>query len=127
MATDSKILLRKKRHLRIRAKIKGTAERPRLSVFKSNKYIYAQLIDDDKGVTLESACSLNLKKSSDKMETNEKYSTGKKAVAFLVGQLIAKKGLEKGTKEVVFDRGGYKYQGRIEAIAEGARAGGLKF
>ncbi|MDD5626069.1 MAG: 50S ribosomal protein L18 [Patescibacteria group bacterium] len=127
MATDPKILLRKKRRLRIRAKIKGTAKRPRLSVFKSNKYIYAQLIDDDKGVTLESACSLNLKKSEDKMETNEKYSKGKKAVAFLVGQLIAKKGLKKGIEEAVFDRGGYKYQGRIEAIAEGARAGGLKF
>lgn len=100
------------RHKRIRAVIKGTAERPRLSVFRSNKYIYAQLIDDEKGVTLESA----------KSEKSQKRQS-----PFGVGESLAKKAIEKGIKKICFDRGGYKYHGRIKALAEGARKGGLEF
>lgn len=106
------------RHVRVRGKISGTAERPRLNVFRSNSNIYAQLIDDVKGVTLAAASS------------NEKdfgISGGNKEGARKVGQLIAKRAAEKGITEVVFDRGGYIYHGRVMELAEGAREGGLKF
>lgn len=106
------------RHRRVRAKVEGTAKRPRLSVFKSLKDIYAQLIDDQKGVTLASASG---------KEIDKKLKTKKTDLAFKVGELIAKKAGEKGIKEAVFDRGSYKYQGRVKALAEGARKGGLKF
>lgn len=107
-----------KRHSRIRNKIEGTAERPRLSVFRSEKNIYAQLVDDAAGVTLVSASSL------------EKSFEGKgtdKAAARTVGKAIAARAVEKGITEVVFDRSGYIYHGRIKELAEGAREGGLNF
>ncbi len=106
------------RHKRVRGKISGTAACPRLNVFRSSSNIYAQLIDDDKGVTLASA------------STTEKEfagSTGNKEEARKVGLLIAKRAIDKGIEEVVFDRGGYIYHGRVKELAEGAREGGLKF
>ncbi len=109
---------RLKRHLRVRSKISGTAQRPRLDVFRSNSNIYAQIIDDVNGVTLAAAAS------------NEKdfdLNGGNKEGARKVGQLIAKRAAEKGITEVVFDRGGYIYHGRVMELAEGAREGGLKF
>jgi large subunit ribosomal protein L18 len=109
---------RAKRHRRVRAKVSGTAECPRLNVFRSSKHIYAQLIDDINGVTLASASSL-----SKEFEGNG----GNKQGAREVGKLIAKVATEKGISEVVFDRGGYIYHGRIQELAEGAREGGLKF
>ncbi|MBQ4131158.1 MAG: 50S ribosomal protein L18 [Clostridia bacterium] len=109
---------RLKRQMRVRAKISGTPECPRLDVFRSNSNIYAQIIDDVNGVTLVSAAS------------NEKdfaENGGNKEGARKVGQLIAKRAAEKGITEVVFDRGGYIYHGRVMELAEGAREGGLKF
>lgn len=112
---------RKKRHLRVRNKVMGTAERPRLNVFRSLKNIYAQLIDDEAGHTLVSASTLDpeLKESVKNGGTVES--------AELVGELIAKRALDKGFQTVVFDRGGYVYHGRVKALAEGARKGGLQF
>ncbi|ASW42170.1 50S ribosomal protein L18 [Clostridium isatidis] len=110
---------RAKRHLRVRKKVFGTAERPRLSVYRSEKNIYAQIIDDVKAVTLVAASSLD-------KSLNLKVG-GNKEAAKLVGELIAKKALENGITEVVFDRGGYVYHGRIQALAEAAREAGLKF
>ncbi|MGF3066846.1 50S ribosomal protein L18 [Facklamia sp. P12945] len=108
---------RKKRHNRIRNKISGTAECPRLNVFRSNTNIYAQLIDDVAGVTLASASS--------KDESVAKASKTEQASA--VGKLIAERAAEKGIKVVVFDRGGYIYHGRVKALAEAARENGLEF
>ena len=109
---------RLKRHARVRAKISGTAARPRLDVFRSNANIYAQIIDDENGVTLLSASTLE--------KEFEGYG-GNKEAAKAVGTMIAKKALERGITEVVFDRGGYVYHGRVQALAEAAREGGLKF
>ncbi|MBR4546193.1 MAG: 50S ribosomal protein L18 [Oscillibacter sp.] len=109
---------RMKRHKRIRAKISGTAEMPRLNVFRSEANIYAQVIDDSKGMTLVSASSLD--------KEIEGYG-GNKTAAEAVGKLVAKRALDKGIETVVFDRGGYLYHGRVKALAEGAREGGLKF
>ncbi len=109
---------RLKRHARVRAKISGTAECPRLDVFRSNSNIYAQLIDDVKGVTLAAASTV---------EKDFEGATGNKEAARKVGQLIAKRALEKGIECCVFDRGGYIYHGRVLELAEGAREGGLKF
>ena len=109
---------RAKRHTRVRAKVSGTPECPRLNVFRSAKHIYAQLIDDVNGVTLASASSL-----SKDFEGNG----GNKDGAKKVGELIAKHAADKGISEVVFDRGGYLYHGRVKELAEGAREGGLKF
>ena len=109
---------RLKRHKRVRSKISGTAECPRLNVFRSTNNIYAQLIDDVKGVTLASASSLD--------KEIDVYG-GNKDAARKVGQLIAKRALDKGITEVVFDRGGYIFHGRVKELAEGAREGGLKF
>ncbi len=109
---------RLKRHTRVRGKISGTAACPRLNVFRSNSNIYAQLIDDVRGVTLAAAAS------------NEKgfdAAPGNKEGARKVGQMIAARAAEKGITEVVFDRGGYLYHGRVKELAEGAREGGLKF
>ena len=106
-----------RRHKRVRAVIKGTAKRPRLSVFRSTNHIYAKLIDDAKSITLLSASDLQ-DKALDK---------NKSGIAFKVGGILAKKALKKGIDAVVFDRGGYKYHGRVKALAEGARQGGLKF
>ncbi|MBQ1517101.1 MAG: 50S ribosomal protein L18 [Acutalibacteraceae bacterium] len=109
---------RLRRHKRVRAKISGTAQRPRLNVFRSNTNIYAQLIDDINGVTLASASSLD--------EAVKAYG-GNKEAAKEVGKLIAQRAADKGITEVVFDRGGYVYHGRVKELAEGAREGGLKF
>ncbi len=106
------------RHKRVRGKISGTAEKPRLSVYRSTNHIYAQLIDDVKGVTLCSASSL---------DKEFKGNGGNKEGAKIVGQMIAKVALEKGIDTVVFDRGGYLYHGRVKEVAEGAREAGLKF
>ena len=110
---------RLKRHKRVRAKVKGTAEAPRLSVYRSLNHIYAQVIDDVKGVTLVTASTLSkeLKGTFD--------SADKKAQAFAVGELIAKKAKAKKINAVVFDRGGYLYTGRVASLADGARKGGL--
>ncbi|ANY74222.1 MULTISPECIES: 50S ribosomal protein L18 [Paenibacillus] len=112
---------RLKRHLRVRKKIQGTAERPRLNVFRSSKHIYAQLIDDVAGVTLASASTLDKELSSDIQNGGNVESARK------VGELVAKRAAEKGYKSVVFDRGGYLYHGRIQALAEAAREAGLEF
>ena len=109
---------RLRRHKRVRAKISGTAARPRLCVFRSNANIYAQVIDDENGVTLLSASTLD-------KEFNG-YG-GNREAAKAVGTMIAKKAAEKGITEVVFDRGGYVYHGRVKELADAAREGGLKF
>ena len=109
---------RLKRHKRVRSKISGTAERPRLNVFRSNTNIYAQIIDDVNGVTLVSASSLDKEIAG---------NGGNKEAAKEVGKLVAQRAAEKGITDVVFDRGGYVYHGRVKELAEGAREGGLKF
>lgn len=109
---------RLRRHRRVRAKISGTPERPRLNVFRSAKHIYAQLIDDVNGVTLVAASS---------MDKDFEGNGGNKEAARKVGQLIANKAVAKNITEVVFDRGGYIYHGRVKELAEGARESGLKF
>ncbi len=109
------------RHTRVRKKISGTSDCPRLDVYRSNASIYAQIIDDSKGVTLVSASSL------DKELENEIKGKTKTEQARLVGELIAKKALKAKIKNVVFDRGGYIYTGRVQALAEGARSAGLEF
>ncbi len=116
---SSKISARQKIKYRIRKKISGTAQKPRLSVFRSNRDIYAQLIDDENGVTIASASSREAVIVAQKTNKTEKSK--------LVGSAIAKKSGELGIKEVVFDRSGYLYHGRVKAIADGAREGGLEF
>lgn len=118
-----------RRHKRVRAKIKGTAKVPRLCVFRSNKRIEAQLIDDAKGKTIAYASDKKkLKNKNEKLKVKEgQQKTGKILQSFEVGKEIAKKALENNIKAVVFDRGGYKYHGRVKALAEGARAEGLLF
>ena len=111
---------RKRRHQRVRAKIAGTAVRPRLSVFRSNKYVYAQLIDDRAGRTLAASSDLKLPRST-KGKKPAKAERSRQ-----VGEQLAKVALERQIKAAVFDRGGYKYHGRVKALAEGARQGGLK-
>lgn len=110
-----------RRHLRIRKKMSGTATRPRLDVYRSKKSIYAQVIDDVNGKTLVAVNTLQ-KDISEQIENKTKTEASK-----VVGKVIAEKCLEKGINEVVFDRGGYLYTGRVKAIAEGAREAGLKF
>ena len=109
---------RARRHLRVRKRVRGTSVRPRLVVFRSSKHIYAQVVDDDRGVTLVGA--------SDRTEGIAVDGTGKTAKSFALGRLIAAKAKEKGIAKVVFDRGGYQYHGRVKAVAEGARKGGLE-
>ena len=109
---------RLRRHTRVRGKVSGTAERPRLNVYRSLNHIYAQIIDDVKGVTLVAASSV---------EKDFGMTGGNKEAAKKVGELVAKRAAEKGITEVVFDRGGYVYHGRVKELAEGAREGGLKF
>ena len=110
-------LIRQRVHFRIRQKLEGTAERPRLNVYRSLNHIYAQVIDDAKGVTLISASTI-----ADKIKTG-----GNVAAAKEVGKLVAERAVEKGIKKVVFDRGGYLYHGRIKALADAAREAGLEF
>jgi large subunit ribosomal protein L18 len=112
---------RQRRHRRVRVQVHGTAERPRLNVYRSLRHIYAQLVDDTAGRTLVSACTLD---AGLRGELGELRKTEQ---AKLVGQMLGKRALEKGVKQVVFDRGGYKYHGRVRALAEGARSAGLQF
>lgn len=116
---EDRSLSRKKRHLRVRKKVTGTAERPRLCVFRSERNIYAQIIDDVAKVTLVAASSVE-------KDFGVELGSNKEA-AKLVGQLVAKRAVEKGIKSVVFDRGGYIYHGRVQELAEGAREAGLEF
>lgn len=108
-------------HSRIRKRIHGAITRPRLNVYRSNKHIYAQIIDDDRGATLTSASTL------DPTVKAEVSNGGNKAAAKVVGRLIAERAREKGIEAVLFDRGGYLYHGRIQVLAEAAREAGLKF
>ena len=114
----NKNAMRMKRHVRVRGKVSGTPERPRLNVFRSNANIYAQIIDDVNGVTLVSANTL---------EKSFEGATGNADAAKKVGAVLAERAKAKGIDQVVFDRGGYIYHGRVAALAEGAREGGLKF
>jgi large subunit ribosomal protein L18 len=114
--------LRKVRHIRVRARVHGSAEQPRLSVFRSLRAMEVQLIDDVAGKTLQAASTNDLTAS----RAVEGKST-KVAASFLLGKLIAERAKAKGIERVVFDRGGYRYHGRVAALAEGARAGGLQF
>ena len=111
---------RKRRKVHIRKKVNGTSEKPRLVVYRSNQHIYAQVIDDGEGVTLCATSSLVLSKNGEKVTSN-------KAGAQSVGKEIARLALEKDIHKVVFDRNGYLYHGRVQAVAEGAREGGLEF
>jgi large subunit ribosomal protein L18 len=110
---------RRRRHLRVRKKVRGTAGRPRLVVFRSVKHIYAQLVDDDRGVTLVGA--------SDQSEGLRIEGPGKVGKGLALGQLIAAKARERGITRAVFDRAGYRFHGRVKAVADGARKGGLEF
>ena len=112
---------RLQRHKRVRRKVFGTPQRPRLCVFRSSNNIYAQIIDDTNRVTLVAASSL------DEAVKGAVNHTGNKEAAKLVGEMVAEKAVEKGITEVVFDRGGYIYHGRVKELAEGAREAGLKF
>lgn len=112
---------RKKRHLRVRNKIQGTPQRPRLNVFRSGKHIYCQLIDDIQGVTIASASSV------DKELSGKITNGGNVEAAKQVGELIAARAKDKGISNIVFDRGGYIYHGRIKALADACREAGLKF
>lgn len=116
---EDRSISRKNRHLRVRKKVSGTAERPRLCVFRSEKNIYAQIVDDVAQKTLAAASSVE-KDFPAELGSN-------KAAAKLVGELVAKRAIEKGIKSVVFDRGGYIYHGRVQELAEGAREAGLEF
>ncbi len=125
---------RLRRHQKVRTKVFGTKERPRLCIFRSNKHIYAQLIDDEKSKMLAAVSDLKIKKQKTKTRTKmvkaeegPKTLTKKMALAFEVGKLMAQKAKDLKIEKVVFDRGGYKYHGRVKTLAEGARAGGLKF
>jgi len=122
MKIPKKILSRLKRKRSIRKKIRGTAERPRLCVFRSAKHIYAQIINDEIGHTLAAASTL-----TPEICSSIKKETGKVSVAKKVGEVLARMAIAKGIKRVVFDRNGFLYHGRVKALAEGAREGGLEF
>ena len=119
ISKPNKNKVRIRKHIRVRKKIIGTSERPRLNVYRSLSNMYAQIIDDSKGVTLVSASTLD-------KEINVEFG-GNKDAAKEVGKLVGERALKAGIKEVVFDRGGYAYHGRVEALAEGAREAGLDF
>jgi large subunit ribosomal protein L18 len=112
---------RKRRHRRVRKRVVGTSQQPRFNVFRSLKHIYAQVIDDTRGYTLAAASTLD-PEFGDKIKGLTKTEQAK-----LVGELLAKRALERGVKKVAFDRGGYKYHGRVKSLAEAAREGGLEF
>ena len=118
---ESRSKIRAKKHLRIRNRFSGTAERPRLAVFRSNNHMYAQIIDDTVGNTLVSASTLQKEVKAELEKTNNVDAAAK------LGTVIAKKALEKGITTVVFDRGGFIYQGKIKALADAAREAGLEF
>lgn len=119
--TLPKVQQRTRRRIRVRARVTGSSIRPRLSVFRGLKFIYAQIIDDTKGKTLVALHSKNVKAAA----TGEK--TQKVSIAYELGKELAKLAKEKGIEQVVFDRGGYRYHGRVQALADGAREGGLQF
>ena len=121
ISKNSKDKTRQKVHTRIRKKLAGTQERPRLNVYRSENHIYAQVIDDEEGVTLVSASSIE-KAAREGLKTGASVDAAKS-----VGKLIAERAKEKGVKDVVFDRGGYLYHGRVKALADAAREGGLNF
>ena len=121
VSKDSRTEIRVKKHLKLRNRFTGTPERPRLAVFRSNNHMYAQIIDDTVGNTLVSASTLEKDVKAELSKTNDV------AAAAYLGTVIAKKALEKGVKAVVFDRGGFIYQGKIKALADAARAAGLEF
>ena len=118
----SRAIARQKRHYKLRRNLAGTAERPRLSVFKSNKHIYAQVIDDDAGRTLTSASSVTVTFKDAKLESTSNIEAAK-----AVGTEVAKKAKDLGIETIVFDRGGYLYHGKIKALADAAREAGLQF
>ena len=120
-STKTRSAARKRRHLRVRKHISGTSDRPRLNVFRSVKEIYAQVIDDKNGITIASASSI------DKELRGKLRGKNKTEQASEVGQAIAERAKAQGVAQVVFDRGGYRYMGRVKALAEGARNGGLEF
>lgn len=113
-----KITGRKRRHLRIRKKVSGTEQKPRLCVFRSNRHIYVQIIDDTRHQVITGLGSVHDKELTGKKKTE---------VAFEIGKKIGKTAIDKGIKEITFDRGGYRYHGRVKALADGARKAGLKF
>ena len=119
--SEQHLLARKRRHRRVRKKISGTAERPRLNVFRSLRHIYAQIIDDDRGRTLIAAST------QDPALRDQLAGLDKTAQAKVVGQALAERAQAKSVRQVIFDRGGYKYHGRVKALADGAREGGLEF
>ena len=119
MARGVKLKGRQRRRCRVRTRIAGTREKPRLSVFRSLKHIYAQLVDDDAGATLCAASS--------REQAAARNGQGRRDVARAVGRLVAERAAEKGVKAVVFDRSGYRYHGRVAALADGAREAGLEF
>ena len=121
MGRDGRRIGRQRRHARVRARVQGTGSRPRLCVFRSLNHIHAQVIDDSAGHTLAAASTLD---PEIKSEVDSKTKTGRSE---LVGSLVAKRALVKGIDQVAFDRGGYKYHGRVKALAEAARKQGLKF
>ena len=118
---ESKVDIRRKKHLKIRNRFTGTPERPRLAVYRSNNHMYAQIIDDTVGNTLVAASTLEKDVNAQLGKTNDV------AAAAYLGTVIAKKALEKGIKAVVFDRGGFIYQGKVKALADAAREAGLEF
>ena len=118
---QSRVEVRVKKHMKVRNRLSGTAERPRLAVFRSNNHMYAQIIDDTVGNTLVAASTLEKDVKAELEHTNDV------AAAAYLGTVIAKKALDKGIKTVVFDRGGFVYQGKIKALAEAAREAGLEF
>jgi len=113
----SRLIGRERRKLRVRGNVSGTAERPRLTIFRSNSHMYAQVIDDQNGTTIASASSLQMK-----LKTGGNVASAKE-----IGKAVAERAIEKGVKKVVFDRGGYLYHGRIKALADAAREAGLEF
>ena len=121
VSKKSRQVVRENKHRRMRNRFSGTPERPRLAVFRSNNHMYAQIIDDTVGNTLVAASTVE-KEVKDQLE-----KTNDKAAAAYIGTVIAKRALEKGIKEVVFDRGGFIYQGKIQALADAAREAGLEF
>jgi len=121
MAKETRAASRRKRHQRVRMRIQGTPERPRLNVFRSLKHMRAQVIDDEQGHTLAAASTLEAEMQA------RLQGLSKADQARLVGELVAERALARGIDKVVFDRGGYRYHGRVRSLAEGARSGGLQF
>jgi large subunit ribosomal protein L18 len=121
VSKESRSKIRVKKHLKLRNRFTGTPERPRLAVFRSNNHMYAQIIDDTVGMTLVAASTLEKDVKAELQKTNDV------AAAAYLGTVVAKKALEKGIKSVVFDRGGFIYQGKIKALADAAREAGLEF